>query len=350
MIIVAGLISNAAPAKDGSPFDNLPKNMERLTYFGGRADFSPDGKTIAFVSKDFGDVMTMDLKTREIKCLTNRMSPNHPEPYRFIRVVYLPTGDYLLVGTAKWPEPKKGGMNLYSSARHNYCELWYLSKEEDSLPVSFGFAFYEAASVSKKQMKIAYVLNWWSTPELEEGLSQLYVSDIDVTGETPKLVNPKLVMESKFPPDYRLAAQDFYDNDTKITVLGYQYTPKNACSVLSVDLKTLEVTDLSKAKIYYDEPEGMFPDQKHIIVESTRHVPLKKNPPDEVSIFEVDFYKMKMDGSGDMERLTWISDFKGYKAQNPVISPDGEFMVFDIWKGTSHGDSVPRGLVLYRFE
>jgi hypothetical protein len=37
--------------KPGNPLDHLPKNIEVLTWFGERADFSPDNKSIAFMSK-----------------------------------------------------------------------------------------------------------------------------------------------------------------------------------------------------------------------------------------------------------------------------------------------------------
>ena len=56
--------------KPGNPLDHLPKNIEVLTWFGERADFSPDNKSIAFMTKSFGDAMTIDLATRHIRCLT----------------------------------------------------------------------------------------------------------------------------------------------------------------------------------------------------------------------------------------------------------------------------------------
>src|SRR5215210_7759434 len=73
--------------KKGEPLDNLPKEIEVLTRFGERADFAPDNKTVAFMSKSFGDAMVIDLKTREIRCLTC----NIPAA-AFLRVMHLPTG------------------------------------------------------------------------------------------------------------------------------------------------------------------------------------------------------------------------------------------------------------------
>lgn len=56
--------------KPGSPLDHLPANIEILTHFGERADFSPDDQRIAFMAKSFGDAMVLDIKTRQIRCLT----------------------------------------------------------------------------------------------------------------------------------------------------------------------------------------------------------------------------------------------------------------------------------------
>src|SRR3954465_13944556 len=79
--------------KPGNPLDHLPQNIEILTRFGERADFSPDNSSIAFMAKSFGDAMLIDLKTREIRCLTC----NIPAA-AFLRVMHLSTGDYILIG------------------------------------------------------------------------------------------------------------------------------------------------------------------------------------------------------------------------------------------------------------
>ena len=55
-----------AQRKPGSQLDHLPAKTEVLTYFGERADISPDNQHIAFMTKSFGDALTIDLKTRAI--------------------------------------------------------------------------------------------------------------------------------------------------------------------------------------------------------------------------------------------------------------------------------------------
>ena len=44
-----------------TPLDNLPPYIQRITYFGQRADWSGDGKRILFLAKTFGDVYEVEL-------------------------------------------------------------------------------------------------------------------------------------------------------------------------------------------------------------------------------------------------------------------------------------------------
>jgi Tol biopolymer transport system component len=56
----------------------------------------------------------------------------------------------------------------------------------------------------------------------------------------------------------------------------------------------------------------------------------------------VDLWRLKLDGSGAYQRLTFFSDFAGYKASNPVVSDDSRFIAFQMAKsreaaGVGHG-------------
>jgi len=63
---VAGVA--AADIKPGeSPADHLPPHITRLSGFGERADWSPDGRRLVFLSKTFGDAMELDLETKLIR-------------------------------------------------------------------------------------------------------------------------------------------------------------------------------------------------------------------------------------------------------------------------------------------
>src|SRR5262245_5229372 len=74
----------------GSPEENLPKTIRRLTHFGERASWSPDGKRIAFMEKSFGDAYEVDLATGAIRLLTHYAHPG------LLRVTFLSNGDYFM--------------------------------------------------------------------------------------------------------------------------------------------------------------------------------------------------------------------------------------------------------------
>ena len=316
--------------KPESPLDHLPENIEILTHFGERADISPDSKSIAFMAKSFGDAMVIDLQTRNIRCLTC----NVPAA-AFLRVMHLPTGDYILIGPDHFEDIR------ISRSRDN--ELWFLSKERGSKPVKIGQKMSEGAVISKINMKIAFSELPVHSPDLAPGASRLIVADLDLSGGIPKIKNKKTVYESK-DRSCTIEPQDFYDNDTKITFSCYE--PNDNASVMGIDLKTGEVTNFSKKPITYNEVEGIFPDGKYTCVESDRQCEWFGGH----GSGQVDIWKLKLDGTGkDFVRLTNFNDYEGGKASNPVVSTDGNFMAFQYAKTTDPA-GVGYGLLLYKFK
>ena len=63
---VAG-VSAADIKPEESPADHLPPHITRLTGFGERADWSPDGRRLLFLSKTLGDAMELDLETKQVR-------------------------------------------------------------------------------------------------------------------------------------------------------------------------------------------------------------------------------------------------------------------------------------------
>ncbi|MEO5602776.1 MAG: hypothetical protein ABIR06_17785 [Cyclobacteriaceae bacterium] len=316
--------------RQGSPLDHLPSNIEILTHFGERADFSPDNNSICFMAKSFGDAMVIDLKTRNIRCLTC----NVPAA-AFLRVMHLPTGDYLLIGPDHFEDIR------ISRSRDN--ELWFLSKERGSKPVKIGQKMSEGAVISKKNMRIAFSELPVHAPDLAPGASRLIVADLDVSGGVPKIINKKAVYESK-DRSCTIEPQDFYDNETKITFSCYE--PNDNASVMSIDLKSGDVNNHTKKPNTYNEVEGIFPDSKFTCVESDRQCEWLGGH----GSGQVDIWKLRLDGTGkDFVRITNFNDFEGGKASNPVISSDGNFMAFQYAKTTDPA-GVGYGLLLYRFK
>ena len=63
----------------------------------------------------------------------------------------------------------------------------------------------------------------------------------------------------------------------------------------------------------------------------------------------IDLWKLALDGSGKLQRLTYFSDTAGYKASNGVISDDGKFMAFQLAKAREAA-GVGHGIFVYDFE
>jgi hypothetical protein len=305
--------------------------MEVLTYFGERADISPDNRRIAFMTKSFGDAMVIDLETRVIRCLTC----NVPAA-AFLRVMHLTTGDYILIGPEHFEDIRV--------SRHRDNELWFLSRERGSKPVRLDQKMSEGAAISKKSLKISFSQTHEQAPDLAPDASRLIVADVDLSGGGAKLTNKKTVYESK-DRNCVLEAQDFYDNDSKMTFTCYE--PKGLASSMRIDLRTSEVTNLSKAPGTYNECEGIFPDGQYTAVEGDRQVEQLSGAH---GAGNIDIWKLKLDGTGkDFVRLTHFNDYEGGKASNPVVSTDGRFMAFQVAKTTDPA-GVGYGIVIYHFQ
>ena len=314
-----------------SPLDHLPSNIEVLTHFGERADISPDNQRVAFMSKSFGDAMVIDLESRIIECLTC----NVPGA-AFLRVMHLVSGDYIVIGPDHFE-------NIHIS-RERDNELWFLSKQPGSRPLKLEQKMNEGAAISKRSMKIAFSQTAAQAPDLAPGASRLIVADLDLSGATPKLINKKTVYESK-DRSCTIEAQDFYDNDRKMTFTCYE--PEGRSSVMGIDLQTNEVTNFSKSPGSYNEVEGIFPDGLYTAVEADRQCEQLGGTR---GAGNIDIWKLRLDGTGkDFSRLTHFNDYEGGKASNPVISIDGRFMAFQTAR-TSDPAGVGYGILLYHFE
>jgi hypothetical protein len=329
-LLIFALMVPVGQRSPDDPLQHLPANIEVLTHFGERADISPDNRRVAFMAKSFGDAMVIDLDSRMIRCLTC----NVPAAV-FLRVMHLVTGDYILIGPDHFE-------NVHvSRTRDN--ELWFLSRERRAKPVKLDQKMSEGAAVSKKSLKISFSQTAEQAADLAPDASRLIVAEVDLSG-TPKLINKKTVYESK-DRSCVLEAQDFYDDDRKMTFTCYE--PEGHSSVMGIDLQTGQVTNFSKAPGTYNEVEGIFPDGLYAAVEADRQCEElggKRGPGN------IDIWKLRLDGTGkDFTRLTHFNDYEGGKASNPVISTDGRFMAFQSARTTDPA-GVGYGILLYWFK
>ncbi|MEO5995930.1 MAG: hypothetical protein ABIN89_04365 [Chitinophagaceae bacterium] len=331
--LVAGIPKCFAQEKRkvGDPLDHLPKNIEQLTYFGERADISPDSKRVAFMGSNYGNAMVIDLKTRVIRCLTC----NVPAA-AFLRVMHLPNGDFLLMGPDHF-------VNVDTS-RLRDSELWYLKNDRGAKPVKLGQKVSVGFALSKKDMKIVYT----QTKPAVTGpvVRELVLADIDVSGTVPKLTNKKTVYESA-EQGCIIEAQDFYNNDKGL--IFFCYVTNGITAIMGLDIQSGKATNLTNDPKLHTEPEGVFPDGKYLAAESDRQADWLGGNRGSANI---DIWKFKLDGTGtkDMVRLTNFNEYEGSKAANPVVSADGKFMAFQTAKSSDPPPGIGYGILIYWFK
>jgi Tol biopolymer transport system component len=301
----------ARQQKSGSPEDHLPSNITQLTAFGERASWSPDGQRIAFMSKSFGDAFVVDVKTRTIRLLTHYPNPG------YLRVHYLPNGDFFLIGARAFAD--------IQTTRSRDQEMWVTKADGRDRPVALDHKISEGVAISRKTTKIAWSNTRGQYPDqLTEGESVIYTADIVYEGGQPKLANKKEVLRAK-APECTVEAQDFRKNDTELIYTCYR---SPFADVFGVDLNSGAVTTYRKIAGEYNEVEGIFPDGEHALVESSREQ-VKHNSN------YIDIWKLKLEpNSTDFVRMTRWGDYPGYKASNPVVSPDGSTFAFQSARNT----------------
>jgi len=318
------------------PEDDLPPNITKITGFGERPDWSHDNKKIVFVGKVFGDVYEYDVETGFIRCLTL-----HYKHYGYTRAMYLPNGDILLSGPIE--QYDMADKDARTLARHE-CWLSVLDKNLQTPPVPLGVKCSEGPAVSRSRLKIAWAELWRQNPQrLKEGESVIMVSDIIYEQGKPRLSGQRVAFDSRQMPFsmHSLETQNFVaPNDEQITMAVYRINGGNNTDTYLLNLKTGAYQAMTNSPDRYDEPEGIFPDGKFTTVESapSQHSPWPL----------IDIHKLPLDGSGKLERLTFFTNYKGYKASQSVVSDDGRMMCFQIGQASDEA-GAGYGLFLYKF-
>jgi dipeptidyl aminopeptidase/acylaminoacyl peptidase len=311
-----------APPID-APIRDLPKHIRALTEFGERAEWSPDGRRIAFMSKSWGDALEYNLDTGRIRNLTARFQHEG-----FLRVHYLSNGDYLLIGSEHSAN--------HARSRDAEQEFWVLRASDLYHPVRLGQRVSEGAAISTRTPRISWCNTHGQYPDrIPAGQSELYVADISYDGGQPHLANVRKVITGQ--PPCTMESQDFRHNDREVTYTCYM--PNRRAQVMGVELDTGKITNYTQVSDEYQECEGIFPDGDYTCVEGDRQN--HKGPS------FVDIWRLRLDGTGkDYVRLTHFSDYPGYKASNPTISPDGHWMAFQLARSDEPA-GVGHGILVY---
>jgi len=310
----AFVLPAAETAPGANPADHLPAHIRRVTWFGERADWSHDGQRILFLSKTFGDAMELEVASGRIRNLTAHY-PHHG----YTRALYLANGDIILSGPAEFDPAKAGQARVQ-------CWLYVLPRGGARPAVPLGTKCSEGPAVSRTRLRVAWTHVSAQYPqEMPAGSSRIQEADLVYENGRPRLANQRLVLDSRdLPFPCTLETQNYRppaEGELTFSAYGYQGT-----EVMGVDLATRKVTNYSLAPGQYDEPEGIFPDGQSTLVECDKQNLKGSN--------HIDLWRLRLDGSGATERLTWFSDYPGYKASNPVVSDDGRSIAFQLAKST----------------
>lgn len=337
----SGIVGATPEAAAGAPSNQLPPHIRQLTHFGERAEWSHDGRHILFIEKTFGDLYAYELESGAIRLLSRHF---HHEG--FLRAMYLANGDILLFG------PRKFDPDDPYKSRWRESELWVLDKSLTRPPVPLGTEVFEGAAVSRTNMRIVWTVgraDYYDADDLleprnlPEWVSQFWLADIAYENDVPRLVNKRMVLDTRalsFEAD--IEPQNFRGPDERELIFSaYRYNGTRVmgtnAEVMGLDLETGKITNYSNSP-GYEEPEGIFPGGEYTLVESDRH----RGGGDG----NIDLYRLRLDGSGEMERLTHFNDRPGYKASNPVVSDDGRFIAFQMARSTDL-PGVGHGIFLY---
>lgn len=315
---------------NGAPEDHLPPQITQLTGFGERAVWSPDGRRVAFMEKSFGDAFEIDLTTRLTRLLTG-----HFRHAGFLRVHYLPNGDYLLIGARDFTDIR--------TTRERDEEMWVMRSDARSAPVPLNQKISEGVAVSRTRKRIAWANTHGQYPDsIAAGESVMYVADVTYVDGVPRLANRREVLRARWP-ECTLEAQDFRRDDAELVYTCYRAPDK--ADVFGIDLRTGTVTTYRKVEGEYNEAEGVSPDGQWVLVESSRD-----QGADRQSSRYIDLWKLRLEpNSTDFLRVTRWGDYEGYKASNPAVSPDGKAFVFQSARSIDPA-GVGYGIFLYRFD
>jgi hypothetical protein len=331
LLLASSLLACGAPEtgfRSGAPTDELPAWIRPLLDSGLRPDWSADGGRLIYLDALVGDVHELELASGESRSLTG-----HFEHRGFTRARHLASGDLLLCG------PGGEGAAADEDPRWS-AELWFLSRDGRRPAQRLGEPCFEGPAVSRRDLRIAWTRSDYPA-ELVFARSEIWTGRIEVAdGEARLVERRRQVGREDFLYLAFLETQDFRPPDEReLLFTAYAY---RGGEVMGLDLESGELTNYSR-DWGYDEAEGVFPDGRSIAVE--REPGTLTGMP----VGDLDIWQLALDGSGTARRLTRFSEYAGYGANNPVISPDGRLMAFGLRiKGGEHGNA--RGILLYDLE
>lgn len=327
---LAATTSAAAPAQTSAKEFRLEQAI-RLSPFGERPAFSPDGGRIAFIGKAYGDAYEIELATGKIRNLTRNI------PHQgIVRIQYLPDGNYLVTAPSRYVGP--------NSRAH--LEMWVLDKSLDKALQPLREKPFEGIAVSRSRNMIA-----WTTiePELSPEESwrlafsrptKRYVAEISYDRGIPKLVDKREIMPVLPKECGFIEPQDFRRGNSELifSCLGAGPGGTPLVSVMGYTLTSGAFVTYRREAGEYNEVEGIAADESWSTVECGQQSGPRLPP--------LDICRLELKPNGTMTRLI-IGAMPGSTrhVSNPVVSPDGKWVAFQ--SGDSTVGEEGEGLGVY---
>ena len=336
-----GVVSAALPTallvaqserKPGNPEDHLPPNITQLTWFGERASWSPDGQADRLHVEE----LRRRVRDRSGDALPSGCSRHYPHA-GFLRVQYLPNGDYFLIGARTFADIR--------TTRGRDQEMWIMTRE---------FKPGDRAGASRPQdlrggghLAQATRIAWSNTrgqyPDLlGEGESVIYTADISVQDGRPALANKQEMLRAR-APECTLEAQDFRRRRHRVDLHLLPRRSSPTCSASS-SASRRKCTTYRKLTGRVQRGGGHLSGRRAHAggVEPRAGATQDSN--------HIDLWKLRLEpNSADFVRMTRWGDFEGFKASNPVVAPDGKSFAFQSARSTDAA-GVGYGIFLYRID
>jgi hypothetical protein len=313
--------------------DDPPPFHTKVTDWGERPYWYPDGRKIAFIGRNYGDAYEYDLDTQEIVNITE-----HGDHHAFLRVLVMHNGDYLLVG------PKEFKDRITS--RYFESEVWWMPADRHLPPQPLDDTIIQdGLAVSWTQPLVSYMQGYHQDKTLPEFTYRIHVRTIEYDADGIAHWGPDRVVYDG--GKYRWCEpQDFRFDDTEIIFAEYQGPERGDRAEYNsvtrgVNIETGRVRTYVDETNRHNEPEGIFPDNMHTCLESSCDAG-KPYPPK-------DLWKLKLDGTMRRVRMTRMPDDHSWRAVNSNISPDGRTMAFMVGLQSDEA-GYGRGIGLFDLE